>query len=245
MSGTKPCLYCGSEIAIGATVCSVCKNYQSKWRNGVVFAGGAVGLITLLVSGLAFTVDRLSLAYKNLIWQDRINVLRLVKAGGYLELAVANIGDGPIFISEIVITSQHGERSLTPILKMVNPNDILPETIGYARSGTFLLNETGIPPPELLSIVNKQSLNSTDDDPRGTFGSAVCIIRMYLIENGSELTVLKQAHEAASKKIVSEAATGRVGYFSTHSKKRIEEEVALTGVFQRLDQTECKAKPKH
>src|SRR5262249_14878015 len=127
MSGTKPCLYCGSEIAIGATVCSVCKNYQSKWRNGVVFAGGAVGLITLLVSGLAFTVDRLSLAYKNLIWQDRINVLRLVKAGGYLELAVANIGDGPIFISEIVITSQHGERSLTPILKMVNPNDILPE----------------------------------------------------------------------------------------------------------------------
>ncbi len=59
---TIPCVACGENISANASVCSKCREFQSKWRNELKFWAGIAGLIVLISSGLAFSFGALKFA---------------------------------------------------------------------------------------------------------------------------------------------------------------------------------------
>ena len=44
------CVACKQEIPRGASICSVCKSYQSSWKNTVQYVAGLVTLLVLIVT---------------------------------------------------------------------------------------------------------------------------------------------------------------------------------------------------
>jgi MFS family permease len=44
----RRCIACQSSLATGASICPVCKSWQSRWRNALVFLGGSAGARTAL-----------------------------------------------------------------------------------------------------------------------------------------------------------------------------------------------------
>src|SRR5262245_51763386 len=207
MTDTKSCSYCGSETPIRATVCPVCKYHQTRWRNNALFVAGLAGLLTFFVSGLAFTVDRLSLAYKNLVWQDRANVLNFYLAADQWDFVIANRGDGPIFVSDIVISSADtrlsaANRQLLPIAKPLDQNAFLVDQTGKSPPGSFVFNESGALSPEM----SKDITGKLDE-----YGTKFCYLLVYYSESNPGMAMVKQFGSERRRKIVSLHAVGHVG----------------------------------
>jgi hypothetical protein len=238
MTDTKSCSYCGSEIPIRAAVCPVCKYQQTRWRNNLLFVAGLAGLITLFVSGLAFTVDRLSLAYKSLVWQDRINVLQFHAVGEHFDYVIANSGDGPIFVSEIEISSgadtglSFAYSRLFSISKPLDPNAFVVGEKGDRPHGFVVANESGTLSPEMST-----STTSRLD----TYGTQFCYLLVLDNENSPQLAMNRHFHASElGLKVVSFRVLGHVGFFSPHSNTRIEQKFAVTGSLIR--HPDCKPK---
>ena len=71
---TKPCAYCGSAISKRASICPVCKSYQSAFRNVLLYLAGVAGLIGLVGSAFAFIVSDIPNMSKALAWKDQVKV---------------------------------------------------------------------------------------------------------------------------------------------------------------------------
>lgn len=66
----NPCRYCGENMANGASLCKTCNSYQRPWRNDLRYWSGIAGLITLIVSGLTFSLELSTNLYDRLFGAD-------------------------------------------------------------------------------------------------------------------------------------------------------------------------------
>jgi hypothetical protein len=117
-NSTKPCIYCGSSIPLSAKLCSVCKSYQSKLRNNLVYFAGIAGLISLLGSAFVYIVSELPNLRKVIAWHDQ------VKIGSFgatdtrnFSIAATNIGDGAVILVSIEVYFENGDNAGYPIEK--------------------------------------------------------------------------------------------------------------------------------
>jgi predicted nucleic acid-binding Zn ribbon protein len=160
MTTTKACIYCGSEIPALATICSVCKYHQRRWRNNLIFVGGLGRLLTLIISALTFTVDRATQTYTNLVWKDRINVIDLRWIDRSPHIVLANNGDGPIFVSDVLLITHQGARSISRINKLIASNEIIvhepkEEQRIWNQNPLWVENASGTPSQEILDDVGQ------------------------------------------------------------------------------------------
>src|SRR5262249_32808315 len=132
----KQCRYCGSEIAASATLCPVCKRYQVAWRNTIVLLAGLAGFIALLGSAVVFMADRAAVVYRNLVWNDKVNVLYLRTAlWPNFATTLSNTGDGPIFVVDITAFWREHSNQYN-INKVLQPNEF--STIGDVDNAALL-----------------------------------------------------------------------------------------------------------
>jgi hypothetical protein len=237
MPNEKSCSYCGSQIPAGATVCSVCKYHQNRWRNNLLFAAGLAGLVGLFGSALTFTIGTSLQLYKSLKWTDRATVLKLRSVGLFTELVIANSGDGPIFITDVDV-GYRGTKLATPMQKALAINEIATIRDGddsFLKEGTNTVfqNKTGIPSQDVL--------DSWRTGPDG-FGHKFCFLVSYHSENDPVLVSMRKAPPDPTYKFVTEPAEAYVRYFSPLSGKRLEETVAVTAVFVISKSADCAAK---
>lgn len=61
LSDNEVCIICGEQLHKGASYCQHCNHYQSNWKNHLKFFSSAAGLITVIASGIIFSVS---------IWPD-------------------------------------------------------------------------------------------------------------------------------------------------------------------------------
>ena|SRR5215469_5992220 len=103
------CKYCGSEIALGASLCPECKSYQSRWRNALTYIGGLAGVLALVISALTFTYSKIDEMLAARRWKDNVSVIYMTYPGRNSEhngeMLITNSGDGDVFISSLQVFS--------------------------------------------------------------------------------------------------------------------------------------------
>jgi hypothetical protein len=88
------CKFCGSPLIIErATICPVCRSWQKRWLNYLVFLGGSAGVLALLATAFTYIANTL---YTTLSERSDAQVLQLQYPGHQL---YNNSGTIPIFLS--------------------------------------------------------------------------------------------------------------------------------------------------
>jgi hypothetical protein len=94
------------DLRPGVGLPGCCKFHQTRFRNTVVFWGGAAGLIAILASGVLYYVNTRSSIYHNARWLDRVNVHYFHSySGTHSPFLLSNSGSGTVLVSEITVYS--------------------------------------------------------------------------------------------------------------------------------------------
>lgn len=113
---TTACVMCKSKIFIGATICPICKNYQSTWKRRAHYCVTRAGIFTVFISLLAYVASTCPEIRKTLLWQDALEIAALDSKNSII---LQNSGDGRVFASHLSLRS---------------------DALGY--SGAILINKT-------------------------------------------------------------------------------------------------------
>lgn len=96
------CIACKAELRDGATLCAKCGQYQAKWKNRLRYFGALAGLLTVIIGGAVFIVERAPTAWRTFFWKDDVQVLAFANV---LKSTIANIGHGSVFVESIEVKS--------------------------------------------------------------------------------------------------------------------------------------------
>lgn len=97
----KPCIACGAKIEKGATLCSVCKSHQSKWRNNLTFFSGLTALFVLIGSLATYVYSTVAQARKDMFWSRQVSIVKFDSSSG---MTVLNSSDNPVYISHVELS---------------------------------------------------------------------------------------------------------------------------------------------
>jgi hypothetical protein len=121
-NGHRPCSFCGELIAAGAVLCPKCNSYQRPWRNELKYWSGVVGLVTLVVSGLTFSLDA-----GRAIYQDMFSSDLAVSDFSSTDIArIWNISRTDVWITHVHIKSRKPVYDFQVTTShVIKPNDVL------------------------------------------------------------------------------------------------------------------------
>jgi len=106
------CIACKSDLRDGATVCAECGQFQGRWKNSLRYFGTLAGLLTVIVGGAVFSIERAPTVWRTIFWKDDVEVLTFATV---LKTAIANVGDGSVFVESITVKSK-----LSPAIMILN-----------------------------------------------------------------------------------------------------------------------------
>jgi hypothetical protein len=123
-SSMASCIACKQSIPDGAALCSHCGSYQARWRNELRYLASTIGIGTVASALLVYSVSALPALRRQLFWRDRIEVLAFSSVRG---LALANTGDGPVFVTHLTVESSPTGRYniLFPIETLIRPGEVI------------------------------------------------------------------------------------------------------------------------
>jgi hypothetical protein len=233
---TKSCRYCGSEIAARASLCPVCKNYQSALRNNLVFFAGLTGFFTLLATGLVLIPHLTLSTYRLVMWRDSLDFLEISKGiePSYLTAVLSNSGYGPVFASTVEIYWRGGNTShaLNRIVR-VNEIEVIREGDPVERKPFdlgFVSNQTGKPSKETLEATDIANLHQVE---------RACVRVIFMDTTNAHLDRMRPWYETRGRKLVLDPAEGKLFFFSTYSGARIQINFPLLASFVQKNTPEC------
>lgn len=92
------CVACKSGIPDGAAVCATCKSYQHSWKNHLEYGARVATLVVLIISGGVWLFGKAREAF---LYRDDV---RIVSCNSLHSAVVENRGDGPVFLSHLLLT---------------------------------------------------------------------------------------------------------------------------------------------
>jgi hypothetical protein len=248
---TKKCKYCASDIPIQAIQCSVCKNYQNKFRNNLLFVGGLSGFIALFGSALSFSANQVAQLYKRVSWRDNLTLLELQAESSPLpnspnsqeirhRVIVSNDGDGPVFAHSINVDPPsatlafpltHLSRFGFSLNRLVNVNSIVlfdntSEIENKTSNFAFVTNKTGKLPDNLLH----------SDIPRS---QETCFYLTVFNINHSGLKGLDALFRRMEQRLVTYDVPVTFSYLSVHSSILTQTSVMAKIFFKRSNAAAC------
>ena len=232
---TKKCSYCGSIIDISASVCPVCKHTQSWLRNILLFLGSVAGLITLMASGILFSIDRAIQIYGTLYWYNELSVQYFhTYTNGHYDLILSNRGSGTVLVSEITIyygnafnypfyirkTVASGEFLTTPPLDV--PSE-LRNFRGYAN------NYDGNPPKDIL---NKSSVDWKIDTDK-------CYGIFFVNSDAEGIRRMNLAFSADGHKLITSPVEAKIIYFDGRTGRRFDQSFSAVATYMVSSEPRC------
>jgi hypothetical protein len=139
------CKFCGSPLIIErATICPVCRSWQKRWLNYLVFLGGSAGVLALLATAFTYVANTL---YTTLSQRSDAQVLQLQYPGHQL---YNNSGTIPIFLSHLEFYWKGGGYSTVFIggkaldaKEMYYNSDDMRKLENESPKPTFIANKSG------------------------------------------------------------------------------------------------------
>ena len=100
---TTGCVMCKSEIDAGATICPICKNYQSAWKRKLHYCATMAGIITVVIALLTYVASTWPGIRKTFFWRDGVEISAL---DSKTSIVLHNSGDGRVFVSHLSLRSE-------------------------------------------------------------------------------------------------------------------------------------------
>jgi predicted nucleic acid-binding Zn ribbon protein len=119
---TSQCISCKEPIAAGATVCSKCKSYQTRWKNYLQYAASIIGVLTVVATLIVYIVSKIPEVRRVLLWSDNVLVTSFAS---HRDITVLNIGDGKVFLSHVSIRTGQGATKTFSINKTLDVDEII------------------------------------------------------------------------------------------------------------------------
>ena len=244
---TKPCAYCGSLIPSDAKLCSVCKSYQSKWRNNFVYWAGLAGLIGLLGSAFAYIISEASSLRKFFAWNGEVKVAKFVAEDkNNFDVAASNVGDGSVILSSIVVEYRGGSMPYE-IHKVLDANTSLSERIenkSDAQGNAPRIRDHV--DYDLYLGTNSGKLNTTimkNSDIIYSYDAASwpCLAMELRNEGSEEIPRMGEYYKARNMRLVTEPVKASVVYYSVHARKELRTPFPALALFVRSTKPACRA----
>jgi hypothetical protein len=139
------CKFCGSPLLIErATICHVCRSWQKRWLNYLVFLGGSAGVLALLATAITYVGNTI---YTTLSQRTDAQILQLQYPGHQL---YDNSGTTPILLSYLEFYWKGGGYSAVIVggkaleaKQMYYNNDDVSKLENVSPKPTFLANKSG------------------------------------------------------------------------------------------------------
>ncbi len=233
----KKCTYCGSLIDNSASLCPVCTNYQSRSRNAILHLGGAAGLITVIASGLLFSIEKCVQLYHNFHWSDMLSIHYFhTYPNGHYNLTLSNKGSGNVLVSEITIYYDVVNNYPFYIGKVVAsgefltlPNlDVPTELIGL--DGGYAKNDDGKPSNDIL---NNASITWNK-------GSDKCYAILFINSEAEDIHRMNSAFAAVHKRLITSPSEAKIVYFDGRTGKRFEQPFSAVATYVLSSEPRCK-----
>jgi hypothetical protein len=233
---TKLCSYCGANIPEVAVVCEYCKFHQNHWRNNAVFLAGIAGFLALLFSTTAYLTEKIVDFYKTIRWQDDVNVVYFrihSNDDDLLYAVIANSGDGPIFISDVVIYWGDSSNESRQLGKTILPKEfVVFGSDTYPKNGDdyeYLSNKSGDMPFEF------QRLAGSDYSPN------TCAAVTFFSANAVDLERMARYYaKKYEEKLMVAKVEAYVSFYSIkHNKKSTKQIDLVMAAMANTTKKEC------
>jgi hypothetical protein len=230
MSGNnmKSCIACGSTIPEQAKICKECKNYQASWKNLLRFLASVVGVISLAAGVLTFVISSVPDVQKVIAWKDEIRFLTFATGK---PIAIANIGDGDVFVTHVNISGSRpsGSRfsSTERIGEFIEAGKLITVDQDSATSGIGYKVVAATDPEEIDGLINRSELPSDTD---------ACVeFRFAVPEDPGYITF----REFLGERMIMFEADAYVRFFSIKKQAYIDQDVAMVGYLVIKDDDKC------
>lgn len=229
---TKLCRYCGSAMSAPATLCPTCRSYQGRYRNIIPYLASATGLFALVASAVTFVVSQIAEAAKNHNWKDNAEIV-FFSSGSYpaFSIVAANVGDGPIFVTELLVRyGGGGDNAVYRVNAKIDKNDFFSNKVKLAHPaeyGEYISNFTGT----LAGDVALNSDISTEQKP--------CFFAAFYSANSSDIARMNETYGRGGRKLVSRPVDLRLFFYGLHFGERKEVSVPAIQTFQRRLEKRC------
>lgn len=228
----KGCVYCGTTMALMASICPTCKSYQDRWRNILLFIGAIAGAITLGVGILSFAVNQGVTAFKTAFWRDSLAVLEF-EAEGLLSARaiVANKGDGPLLLSVVQVFLKNNSNKTYQFNRPLEKETVSEiASIYWKRSlrlDGFLGTRTGIPTAQMRDLAS-------------TAFSEECIHAKIFSPDHPDLVRVKNHYDKFYIPLAVEQATALAFFYSAQSGVQKQVEFPVTVTYLRRNDGDCR-----
>jgi hypothetical protein len=226
------CIECKSIIPHGASLCSTCSSFQTRWKNQAKFAANTIGILSVAVALMSYIISALPSIRRTILWKDDATVLTFIDSR---IIAVANTGDGEIFLSHVFIEydpeQDGGPGRLTRLLdQSVDPGKTIVISSGYWEKYDYSTYQ-------IVSSVSDDEWNELyqQSNPVSQGG---CVVLDFSSEN-DPLLIMYRAHLGENLRGFS--VNAQLYYYSSHSGKLLTKEFPAYGVLKKSTNTDCKS----
>jgi hypothetical protein len=121
------CIECKENISRAASICIHCSSFQKRWKNTLKYIASIIAIVVVTGTFLVWLVSMLPSIRKIICWKDDVRVIGLNSLGSTI---VGNFGDGPIFLSHILVELPEIENKFRQrshrieFLKLLKPGEI-------------------------------------------------------------------------------------------------------------------------
>jgi len=236
-SDTKPCRYCGAAIPVAAAICATCKYNQTGWKNNVTSIGGLTGLITLVLSALAFLWNNSLDIIDKMNWAKKVEVRYFrTEIVPEFDAVFSNSGNEPAFVDEIAVYYRGGyiryrvDRQVEPkqFLSVETINKNLKKQYSTFIARDFLRTATGRLTPFIMSNVDFAMKDSTN--PK-------CFTPVFFLAD--EADIQRIINSSNSSVLVAEPAEGQIIYYRSATGEKVQAKFNVVATFARSSSAEC------
>lgn len=221
------CVACKSELMVGATLCPVCKSYQSPVKAALYQYAAIGGLVTVIISLLTYMAATFPTIWKTLAWKDSVETIAF---NSDTRLVVQNAGDGDVFVSHMFFNAgQLGFRRVVHVNKIIKERSFLVHEIVFKDDPSDVVTQW-----LTLTLSDDQWKSLTERKIRPKDN---CYRWIFYHQSDPHFQNMRQALKEHFRVLPVDAV---LVFHSGKDGHRIEQRVSLSAVPFKSDSTACK-----
>lgn len=197
------CVMCKSQILVGATICPICKNYQSTWKRKLYYCATMAGVVTVVISLLTYVASTWPEIRRTFFWRDAIEIAAFDSKN---HIVLHNSGDGKVFVSHLSLRSKTlGHSSVLFINKTIESKSFLVHDLKEPTADLSKWATRSISDDSWQKLLRERHLNENE-----------CVQWHFFVPDDPAYLTIKEFHSSSFREVSIDATL----YFHSERNNR-------------------------